>query len=128
LGIKFKVVEAHRVDDRIRECKDILGPDPRVYFDEAAAEMVYTALTQYRRRKNEQLSTEEKPVFHDEPVHDWTSHLADAFGHLAIQYRVLNILGERFGRVTQDHPQNSQSQTKHDTRAILRQCRRRARR
>lgn len=122
LGIQLKVVGAHSVDDRIREVKDILL---RTFFDEENTEMVYTALSQYRRRKNEQLSTEDRPVYFDEPVHDWTSHIADAFGHMAIQYRMLNIQGQRFGQTTQTMPRRQEpGGYRNKTRDILKNNRR----
>jgi len=45
------------------------------------------ALNHYQKKKNEILSTEARPAFAPEPLHDWSSNGADAFRYLAIQYR-----------------------------------------
>lgn len=98
LGIKFEVIGRHRVNDRIEETRSLI---PRMMFDEKKAEMVFTGLAQYRRRKNEQLSTDDRPVFFEDAVHDWTSHIADMVGHMALKYRTMQIQGHRVGEVVQ---------------------------
>lgn len=54
---------------------------PRVYMDSSCEEDL-EALAQYRREYDE-----DKRCFKDTPVHDWTSHRADAFRYMAIAWR-----------------------------------------
>jgi len=48
------------------------------WFDSDKCRPGFEALQAYRWQKNERLSTEEHPVYHEEPIHDWSSHAADA--------------------------------------------------
>jgi len=48
------------------------------WFDSEKCTPGFEALQAYRWQKNERLSTEEHPVYHEEPIHDWSSHAADA--------------------------------------------------
>ena len=48
------------------------------WFDSVKCMPGFEALQAYRWQKNERLSTEEHPVYHEEPIHDWSSHAADA--------------------------------------------------
>jgi hypothetical protein len=58
----------------------------RSWFDDKCRVGV-EALCQYHRKKNDSLSTLDKPTFHPEPAHDWSSHPADGFRHIAMAYR-----------------------------------------
>ena len=51
---------------------------PRCWFDHKTKQGL-DALRNYRREFNEKQN-----VYYDKPLHDWTSHAADAFRYLAI--------------------------------------------
>lgn len=57
---------------------------PRCVFHERCEEVGIAALEQYRREWDD-----EKKAFKASEVHDWTSHLADAFRYLAMAWREL---------------------------------------
>lgn len=105
LGIDLKAIDKYSFNDRIRETKNVI---PRILFDEEKCKMTYTALMMHRRRKNEQLSTAERPVFFEEEVHDWTSHLSAMIGHMALKYRTLSLEGKRIGSTMQTQPMHPQ--------------------
>ena len=52
---------------------------PRCWFDQAKCERGIAALKQYQRRWND-----DRRMFEDQPLHDWTSHAADAFRYGAL--------------------------------------------
>jgi len=79
LGLRPKLVPAHKVEDGINAVRAVL---PRCWFDEAATEDGLDALRQYRSEYDEGGLT-----FKDRPVHDWTSHTADAFRYMAMAYQ-----------------------------------------
>lgn len=87
----INIVDPHRVIERIEEVWGILD---KCWFDEKAEQGV-EALAHYQKRKNETLSTEDKLVFADTPLHDWASHPADAFGYMAMVYRYQLIINEQ---------------------------------
>lgn len=88
---EIDIVQTHRVIERIEEVWGILG---KCWFDEKAEALV-EALAHYQKRKNETLSTEDKSVFADTPLHDWACHPADAFGYMAMVYRYQLIIEEK---------------------------------
>lgn len=53
---------------------------PRVYFDESCEAL--EALRQYRREWDD-----ERKCFKEKPLHNWTSHPADAFRYLAVSWQ-----------------------------------------
>jgi len=73
------------VDDGIQAVRSMLDS---CWFDETKCEKGIDALRQYRRQYNEQMM-----VWAERPLHDWTSHCADAFRYLAIGYRVTSDWG-----------------------------------
>jgi phage terminase large subunit len=88
-GLKPRILEADRVDDGIHAvrlmlpiCEFNAEPDPFPGETPADARARMTraidALRQYRREYSEPLGR-----FKDKPLHDWTSHYADAFRYLA---------------------------------------------
>lgn len=79
--------------DRIELVRGLL---PRCRFNEKCRVGV-EALNHYTAKRNEVLSTENKPVFTGEPLHDWASNAADAFGYMAYGYRYSVIGGLRLG-------------------------------
>jgi hypothetical protein len=54
----------------------------RCWFDETRCANGLEALRQYQSEWDDK-----KKKFRDEPLHDWTSHPADAFRYLAMAYR-----------------------------------------
>jgi hypothetical protein len=75
LGIKFTVVKQHSIEDGIDCVRSIFN---RCWFDVDRCERGIEALRQYRKDFDEK-----KRVFRDKPLHDWSSHAADAFRYLA---------------------------------------------
>ncbi|MDD5010501.1 MAG: terminase [Phycisphaerae bacterium] len=95
LGIDFQVISAHSFNDRIKAMQRVIY---KCFFDKEKTESGYTGLFNFRRRKNIQLSTDDRPVFFDEPVRDTIDiHIADSFGHLAVHYEVMCIKNEFIG-------------------------------
>lgn len=78
LGITFDVAPKLSIADGIEMVRQILW---RCWFDEKKCEYGIDALNSYRKEFNEKLN-----VFKDIPVHDWSSHPADAFRTFAVSY------------------------------------------
>lgn len=70
LGIKATVVPQHNVNDGINATRRLLDT---AWIDEKRCERGLNALRNYRRAWNEKLK-----MFSDSPLHDWSSHSADA--------------------------------------------------
>lgn len=79
LGRKPQVIPAHGLMDGINAVRQTL---PLCWFDEQKTEYGLDALRQYRSEYKE-----DDAVFNDKPLHDWTSHAADAFRYLAMAWR-----------------------------------------
>lgn len=79
LGVKFRIVANLRIDDGIEAVRSVL---PRCYFDETKTAHLIEALRQYRKDFDDK-----NKVFRDKPMHDWTSHPADAMRYLALGIR-----------------------------------------
>ena len=88
-GLKPRILERDSVDDGIQAARMMLpatefntapDPFPGETADEAKSRMTRAldALRQYRREYDDKLQR-----FKDKPLHDWTSHYADAFRYLA---------------------------------------------
>lgn len=80
LGLKPRILSDQKVMDGINAARVILG---RTWFDRGC-EAGLEALRQYRTAFDDKLR-----AFKDHPLHDWTSHAADAFRYLAMAYREL---------------------------------------
>jgi len=76
LGINPRVLPAMPVDDGIQAVRALL---PRCRLDAVRCGRGLEALRQYRRGYDERLK-----AFRGRPLHDWTSHAADAFRYLAM--------------------------------------------
>lgn len=77
LGVKpIEVVAPHSVQDGIQSARALL---PRCWFDAEKCRDGLKALRQYQR-----LWDEDRKTFRDAPLHDWTSHAADAFRYMAV--------------------------------------------
>jgi hypothetical protein len=93
LKLNFRVVQVHKIEDRIEATRQCL-PHCRI---SDRLDYGIEVLEHYRRKTNDALSTEERPVFQDTPLHDWASHGADAFGYMAMQWRFGTIGGQYIG-------------------------------
>ena len=76
LGVNFRVVRKLPVEDGLHAAAITL---PKCYFDRRACEHGLEALRHYHRAYNERTRS-----FRMTPVHDWSSHAADAFRYLAV--------------------------------------------
>jgi len=76
LGINFRVVPKLPVEDGLHAAQMLI---PRCWFDAELTKPGLEALRQYHRAYNERLRS-----FRNTPVHDWSSHAADAFRYLAV--------------------------------------------
>ena len=91
LGIKdVTIAPKLRVDDGIQAVRMFLKT---CWFDEKKCDRGIEALRQYRRDYDEKGKT-----WRGRPLHDWTSHGADAFRYLATGYRPLSSWGEPIRR------------------------------
>jgi hypothetical protein len=77
LGLKnITIAPMHRVEDGINAVRTIL---PRAWFDAKRCARGIDALKLYRAEYDDKLQ-----ALKPRPVHDWTSHAADAFRYLAM--------------------------------------------
>ena len=74
-GLEITVAPRLSVADGIQAVRQLL---PRCWFSDNAKQGI-DALRNYRREYDEK-----RAVFYDRPLHDWSSHAADAFRYLAI--------------------------------------------
>ena len=81
LGRHPRLVPDHKLMDGINAARETL---PRCWFDETKTDHGLDALRQYRSEYDEKAS-----VFDDKPLHDWTSHAADAYRYLAMAWKEL---------------------------------------
>lgn len=79
LGINFKTVPNLPLQDGIGAVRGILS---RCWFDEVKTKHGINCLKQYRKEWDDKRQT-----FKLYPLHDWSSHGADAFRYFAIAYR-----------------------------------------
>jgi phage terminase large subunit len=81
LGIVFTVVPRIAVQDGIDAARMLL---PRCRFDAKNCYAGLEALRQYCKEESGLMDMDGRPIFRDKPIHDWTSHFADAFRYLAV--------------------------------------------
>ena len=79
LGIRSRIVPKLSRDDGINAARRILS---RCWFDDEKCKQGIKALRQYRTEFDEK-----RKVFRLNPLHDWSSHAADAFRYLAVGLR-----------------------------------------
>ncbi len=79
LGVKATVVPLHNVMDGINAARRLLDA---TWIDEKRCERGLNALRNYRRAWDEKLK-----MFRDAPLHDWSSHGADALRTFASGFR-----------------------------------------
>lgn len=78
-GIIPRIVDLHKVMDGINAARVMF---PTLVFDAENCKQGLEALRQYRADYDDK-----RRAFRDTPLHDWTSHAADAFRYLAMGYR-----------------------------------------
>jgi hypothetical protein len=76
MGIIFRTVKQHKVHDGIEASRRMFA---KVWIDETRCQYALECLSQYRFDFNEK-----KGSFSDQPIHDWSSHCADAFRYIAM--------------------------------------------
>ena len=79
LGIRFTVAKKLLVQEGVTAVRSLLF---RCYFNRATCDRGIRALKEYRKEWDE-----DRKCFGDHPVHDWTSHGADAFRYGAVGMR-----------------------------------------
>ncbi len=79
LGLNTELVPDIGIPDGINAVRMLL---PKCWFDAERCAEGIEALKQYRREWDD-----EKRTFKDKPLHDWTSHAADAMRYCAVGYR-----------------------------------------
>lgn len=79
LGVAPRVLPRGSIEDGINAARLLLA---RCWFDAEKCARGIEALRQYRREFDERLK-----AFRARPLHDWTSHAADAFRYLAMGLR-----------------------------------------
>lgn len=95
LGLRFRIIPNLRVDDGIEAVRTILS---RCWFDTKKCERLIEALRQYRKDFDDR-----NKVFRNTPLHDWTSHPADALRYMALG------LKDRLRRNDRNLPRKAQS-------------------
>lgn len=76
LGIKFTIADQHEVPDGIEACRSLFS---KLWIDEKKAEPLLKAIENYRQEYDSK-----RKVYKPRPLHDWSSHFADAFRYLAV--------------------------------------------
>jgi hypothetical protein len=76
LGIRPRVLDSHEREDGISEVRKLL---PRCWFDVEKCARGLEALRHYRTEWDER-----RQDYRPRPLHDWSSHAADAFRYLAM--------------------------------------------
>lgn len=80
LGLKFRICPKHEVVDGIEAVRNII---PMCWFDEEKCARGIEGLRGYRKEWDEK-----NKCYKDHPLHDWTSHPADAFRYFAMSGRI----------------------------------------
>jgi len=75
-GMNIDICKMIGVEDGIQAVRRML---PNCYFNKETTEFGINCLRNYRRQYNEKLD-----AYAEKPLHDWTSHAADAFRYLAV--------------------------------------------
>jgi phage terminase large subunit len=79
LGLSVDVAPKLSIEDGIQAVRALLS---RCFFDEEKCRHGVEALKQYRKEFDEK-----NKVFRVRPLHDWTSHAADAFRYFAVGHK-----------------------------------------
>lgn len=78
-GRNLHVVRRMNPNDRVQATRLII---PKCWFDKAKCDRGLEALRNYRREYDD-----DRQTYKNQPVHDWASHGADAFGTFAVAFR-----------------------------------------
>jgi hypothetical protein len=81
MGVRFRVVPKMNPLERVAVGRVLF---PRCYFDEETCRLGLASLAQYHKERDEHGSTPGRPAYKPRAAHDWSSHGADAFGHVAV--------------------------------------------
>jgi len=76
LGIKFTLADDYEIPDGIEACRSLFS---KLWIDEKKAEPLLKALENYRQEYDSK-----RKVYKARPLHDWSSHFADAFRYMAV--------------------------------------------
>lgn len=78
MGLKFNIVPNIPIIDGIELGRGLF---PRLWIDQKNCKHFLKAIENYQKSYNEKYN-----VYSDRPLHDWSSHVADAFRYMAVQY------------------------------------------
>lgn len=78
MGFTFRTVPQHKVHDGIETVRRLFS---RCWFDSKGCAQGLDCLSLYRNEYDEK-----RQIFRDSPLHDWTSHCADAFRTFAMAW------------------------------------------
>jgi hypothetical protein len=95
IGWKGEVLPRVDILPGIDFVRAVLGQS---WFDAVKCRIGFESLQAYKWFKNERLSTEEHPIYHDAPLHDFSSHAADAMRYVSY---VIQLHKEGFYRPRQ---------------------------
>lgn len=76
LGINFTVADQFEIPDGIEAARSLFG---KVWIDQEKGQPLLKALENYRQEYDSK-----RKVYKAKPLHDWSSHFADAFRYLAV--------------------------------------------
>ena len=76
LGIQFTVAPNYEIPDGIEACRSLFS---KIWMDAEKCADLIKALENYRQEYDSK-----KKVYLPRPLHDWSSHYADAFRYLAV--------------------------------------------
>lgn len=76
LGIKFTIADQVEIPDGIEACRSLFS---KLWIDDKKAQTLVKALENYRQEFDVK-----RKVYKSRPLHDWSSHFADAFRYLAV--------------------------------------------
>jgi hypothetical protein len=91
LGRSVQACEAHDFDSGIRAGRDLWS---LLEINEPECQTFLKAAGGYGKKKNLALSTENRPVYHDQAAKTWHRHTMDAFRHLAVMYQIHRYTGD----------------------------------
>jgi phage terminase large subunit len=83
-GYKVRIVPNLSLVDGLAAVRTIFN---RCWFDTEKCAEGLQALKHYRYESDEQMSDSKHQVYKREPLHDWSSHPADAFRYFAVSIR-----------------------------------------
>ena len=96
----YRIVSAEK--ERIEKTLDMIAAEshaPWSIYEAQGSAFNLKAAEGYRKKKNEALSTDDQPAYHDTAVPNaWENHMMDALRHLAMAYRYQTIGGKLIGR------------------------------